>query len=57
MSLCRLFNAKSIFMKIVLFQTFQFSDTGALGNAEHPFIAIAPRSTLARNGSTYQWVK
>ena len=23
------------------------SDAGALGNAEHPFIAIAPRSTLA----------
>ena len=23
-----------------------------LGNAEHPFIAIALRSTLARNGST-----
>ena len=26
---------------------------GLLGNAEHPFIAIAPRSTLARNGSTW----
>ena len=25
---------------------------GALGNAEYPFIAIAPRSTLARSGST-----
>ena len=25
----------------------------ALGNAEHPFIAIAPRPTLARNGSTW----
>ena len=29
------------------------SDAGALGNAEHPFIAIAPRSTLARSGSTW----
>ena len=26
--------------------------TGALGNAEYPFIAIAPWSTLARSGST-----
>ena len=25
------------------------SDSGALGNVEHPFIAIVPRSTLARN--------
>ena len=25
---------------------------GALGNAEYPFIAIAPRSILARSGST-----
>ena len=25
---------------------------GILGNAEHPFIAIAPRSNLAWNGST-----
>ena len=24
------------------------SDAGALGNAEHPFIAIAPKSTLSR---------
>ena len=29
------------------------SDAGALGNAEHPFIAISRRSTLARNGSTW----
>ena len=29
------------------------SDGGDLGNAEHSFIAIAPRSTLARNGSTW----
>ena len=28
------------------------SDAGALGSAEYPFIAIAPRSTLARRGST-----
>ena len=28
-------------------------DARALGNVEHPFIAIAPRSTLARNGSTW----
>ena len=27
-------------------------NAGALGNAEYPFIAIAPRSTLARSGST-----
>ena len=26
---------------------------GVLGNAEHPFIAFAPRSTLAWNGSTW----
>ena len=26
---------------------------GALGKAEHPFIAIAPRSTLAQNGSSW----
>ena len=26
---------------------------GALGNAEYPFIAIAPKSTLTRNGSTW----
>ena len=31
--------------------------SGASGNAEHPFIVIAPRSTLFRNGSTYLWVK
>ena len=34
------------------------SDAGVLVNAEHPFIAIAPRSTLARmvaldNGPNY----
>ena len=33
----------------------------ALGNAEYPFIAIAPRSILAHSGSTWQgsnlWVK
>ena len=29
------------------------SDAGALGNTEHPFIAIAPRSTLARPSSTW----
>ena len=28
------------------------SDAGALGNVEYPFIAITPRSTLARSGST-----
>ena len=28
-------------------------NAGDLGNAEHPFIAIAPRSTLARRGSTW----
>ena len=27
-------------------------DAGALGNAEHPFIVIAPMSTLVQNGST-----
>ena len=29
------------------------SNAGALGDAEHPFIAIAPKSTLARRGSTW----
>ena len=29
------------------------NDAGALENAEHPFIAIAPKSTLARNDSTW----
>ena len=29
------------------------SNVGALGNAEYPFIAIAPRSTLARSDSTW----
>ena len=29
------------------------SVAGALGNAEHPFIAIAPKSTLTRRGSTW----
>ena len=29
------------------------SDAGALGNAEYPFIAIAPRSTPARRASTW----
>ena len=28
------------------------SNARALGNTEHPFIAIAPRSTLAQRGST-----
>ena len=28
-------------------------DARALGNAEHPFIAIASRSTLARNDSAW----
>ena len=30
------------------------SDAETLGNAEHPFIAIAPRSTPARNDSTWK---
>ena len=30
-----------------------FSDAGALGNAEYPFVAIAPWSTLTLNGSTW----
>ena len=29
------------------------NNVGALGNAEYPFIAITPRSTLARSGSTW----
>ena len=36
------------------------SNAGALGNAENPFIAIAPRSTLARSGSIWNgpiWVR
>ena len=28
-------------------------NTGALGNTEHPIIAIAPRSSLTRSGSTW----
>ena len=31
---------------------YTYSNAGALGNAEHPFIAIAPRSTLARNSGS-----
>ena len=30
-----------------------FSNPGTLGNAEYLFIAIAPRSTVARSGSTW----
>ena len=30
-----------------------FWNNGTLGNAEHPFIAIAPRSTLTLSGSTW----
>ena len=29
------------------------SNNGALGNTEYPFVAIAPRSTLAQRGSTW----
>ena len=29
------------------------SNTGALGNAEYPFIAIVPRSTQSRSGNTW----
>ena len=29
------------------------SDAGALGNTEHPFMAISPRSTQARNRTTW----
>ena len=29
------------------------SNAGALGNTEYPFIAIAPRSTLAGSDSTW----
>ena len=29
------------------------SNAGVLGNAEYPFIAIAPRSTQAWNGGTW----
>ena len=35
------------------YDTKQSDGTGALGNAEYPFIAVAPRSTLARSGSTW----
>ena len=31
----------------------RFQQCWALGNAEYPFIAIAPRSTLAQSGSTW----
>ena len=31
----------------------RFRDTGALGNTKRHFIAIAPRSTLPRRGSTW----
>ena len=30
-----------------------FSNSGVLGDAEYPFIAITPRSTLAQSGSTW----
>ena len=30
-----------------------FSDAGSLGTAEYPFIAIVPKSTLARSCSTW----
>ena len=30
-----------------------FSNAGALGNVEHPFIAITPRSTPAHSGSIW----
>ena len=33
---------------------FPQGNAGALGNAEYPFIAIAPRSSLARSGSTWK---
>ena len=36
----------------ILDDTKQSSDAGALGNAKHPFMAIALRSTLARSGNT-----
>ena len=45
MLLCRL---RSITAKYDIKQ----SNGEALGNAEFPFIKIAPRSTLARSGST-----
>ena len=32
----------------------RFQQCWGLGNTEYPFIAIAPRSTLARRGSTWQ---
>ena len=38
-------------MSVLDYDTKRSSDAGALGNAEHSFIAIAPRSTQARNGS------
>ena len=34
--------------------SFLILHVGALGNAEYSFIAIAPRSTLARSGSTWK---
>ena len=37
---------------IILKINYDYKKTKALGNAEYPFIAIAPRSTLARSGST-----
>ena len=45
----RSFSAVTVGLKTPI----SFSDAGALRNAEHPFIAIAPRSTLARSGSTW----
>ena len=46
-----------LFLHINRYKKFTFSgwgtiNAGAMRNAEYPFIAIAPRSTLARSGST-----
>ena len=39
-NLCRLFNAKSIFMKIVLFQTIQFSISKQFNCEKHFFFKL-----------------
>ena len=47
-------NKKTLYSRVLrLFTDPVTWNAGALGNVEYPFIAIAPRSTLARRGSTW----
>ena len=54
--LCRRVRTQPTWVSLIWHETswcWESSDSRALGNAEHPFITIAPRSTLARRGSTW----